>query len=302
MDNLKTLMDRKDYDLVVKLTASSLDITSLFYRIAALFALNRAKEALEVINNHKSILDKNLPALIKIHIEILCFLDMFDEAYAELKKYEDYPYYSQNCEEIIQKMPTYIRTEERKSLKVSNLSDEQLKKLLKSSSMEDVICAIDVIRNRDYTLFLNDIKNILINFPLQSVRSFALLFLVQKEYHKEVNFNHNGQIISVIPTSLEPPFVGPIFNNFTRQVQLEFKDPVLAENAIEIASSYVIYYYPDKQDLLDPAFILALEEISAQYLKINTLPSLEERCNNKSVDIKKVNDIIGKINKALEEF
>lgn len=302
MDNLKTLMDKKEYDLVVRLTASSSDITSLFYRITALFALNRAKEALEVINANKSILDKNLPALIKIHIEILCFLNMFDEAYAELKNYENYPYFSQNCEEIIQKMPAYIRAEERKSLKVSNFSDEQLKKLLKSSSMEDVICAIDVIRNRDYTLFLNEIKNILINFPLQSVRSFTLLFLVQKEYHNEVKFNHNDSIVSLIPSELEPPFVGKDFNNFTRQVQLQFKDPVLAENAIEIASSYVIYYYPDKEDLSDNAFIVALEEVSAQYLKITSLPSLEERCKSKSIDIKKVNDIIGKINKALENF
>ncbi len=302
MDNLKTLMDKKEYDLVIRLTTSSSDITSLFYRITALFALNRANEALKVINNNKSILDKNLPALIKIHIEILCFLNKFDEAYAELKNYENYPYFSQNCEELIQKMPTYIRAEERKTLQVSNLSDDKIKKLLQSSTMEDVICAIDVIRNRDYTLFLNEIKNILINFPLQSVRSFTLLFLVQKEFQKEVKFNHNGTVISLIPSLLEPPFVGPTFNDFTRQVQLQFKDPVLAENAIEIASSYIIYYYPDKEDLTDEHFIVALEEVSAQYLKITTLPSLEERCKNQAVDIKKVNEIIDKINNALENF
>ena len=37
MDSLKTLMDKKQYDLVIKLTENSNDSIALFYRLSALW-------------------------------------------------------------------------------------------------------------------------------------------------------------------------------------------------------------------------------------------------------------------------
>ena len=85
MDSLSTLMERKSYDLVIKLTENSNDPVALFYRITSFLAVGQSQEALNVINSKQLILQQRLAILIKIHIEILCLLGRFDEAYDELK-------------------------------------------------------------------------------------------------------------------------------------------------------------------------------------------------------------------------
>ena len=67
----------------------------------------------------------------------------------------------------------------------------------------------------------------MISFPKQSIRSFALLLLVQKAIDKDLQFNHIGQTIIVNPSKLEPPFIGNEFNDFLRAMQSEIKDPAL---------------------------------------------------------------------------
>ena len=72
MDSLKSLMDKRQYDLVIKLTENSEDMTYLFYRISALLATGRGEEALSVIKKNREILQGDLSLLMKVHIEILC--------------------------------------------------------------------------------------------------------------------------------------------------------------------------------------------------------------------------------------
>ena len=62
MDSLKSLMDRKDYELVIKLTENSQDINYLFYRISAFLALGRGEAALETIKNNRMILQGTTPS------------------------------------------------------------------------------------------------------------------------------------------------------------------------------------------------------------------------------------------------
>ena len=107
MDSLKTLMDKKQYDLVIKLTENSNDSIALFYRLSALLVVGKSEDALNLIKTKRLILQNKLALLIKFHIEILCLLGRFDEAYSELKYYEDLPYESQEVEEILREMPKY---------------------------------------------------------------------------------------------------------------------------------------------------------------------------------------------------
>ena len=79
MDSLKTLMDKKQYDLVIKLTENSNDSIALFYRLSALLAVGKSEDALNLIKIKRLILQKNLSLLIRFHIEILCLLGRFDE-------------------------------------------------------------------------------------------------------------------------------------------------------------------------------------------------------------------------------
>ena len=86
MDSLKTLMDKKQYDLVLKLTENSQDSLALFYRLSAMLATGKSEAALSLIKEKRQILLTKPSILMKIHIEILCMMAKFDEAYEEFDK------------------------------------------------------------------------------------------------------------------------------------------------------------------------------------------------------------------------
>ena len=141
MDSLKSLMDKRQYDLVIKLTEDSQDMNYLFYRISALLATGRGEEALSVIKKNREILQGDLSLLMKVHIEILCLLNNFDEAYEEIKYYENLPYVSQEVEEMIRDLPKLVREEEKKSLSSRELSNDVLRERLKSNDETVVLPA-----------------------------------------------------------------------------------------------------------------------------------------------------------------
>ena len=302
MDSLKSLMDRRDYDLVIKLTNDSKDMNHLFYRISAFLALGRGEDALKVIKENRHLLEGDLPLLMKIHIEILCLLNNFDEAYEEIKYYENLPYVSQQVEEILRDLPKLVREEEKKSLASRELNNDALKERLKSQDENAVLPALDMVRDRDVNMFLNEIQGIMLKFKKQSIRSFALLLLVQKHIDKELSFNHMGQNIKINPAKLEPPFVGTEFNDFVKALQLDIKNPSAEQDAIQILSSYIIYTYPEKLEIQYPLLIEALKEISFEYLQIDTEDSLDKRCEDKNLDVGKVKELIQRIKTCVEDF
>ena len=301
MDSLKSLMDKKQYELVIKLTENSTDSTNLFYRISAFLATGKADESLKCIDENRKLLESDLLLLIRIHIEILCILGKFDDAYKELKYYESLPYVSQQVEEILQQMPGYIRTEERKAFSSKDLSDDQVRKLLKSEDMNDNIIALDIVRERDIHSFMNDITWLMVNHKLQSIRSFSLLILVQKEVDGVFKFLHIDKIIEVNPSKLEPPFVGEPFNSVTKKLSIDFNNPSLSDNAIQILSTYIMFIYPDKINYDEEEIIEALYQISSDYLQ-SKKEDLSLRCKEKNLDRDRVQELIDDINFALKNF
>lgn len=303
MDNLKTLMDKRQYDLVVKLTENATDGTSLFYRVSALLGAGKLEKALDCINVNLKILESdNMSLLIKAHIEILCLMGKFDEAFTTLEYYKNRPYVSQEVEELLRDMPKMIRMEEKKRNSLSTMSDDELEEKFKSEDSNTLLMAIDVVRGRDITKFLNIIQNVMVNFPKQSIRSLALLLLVQKQVNKELRFNHIGEIIDVNPSKIEPPFVGEPFNSIVRALDAAYRNPVLSENAISILSTHLIYIYPQPLVVDTKIIIEGLYQISNEYLNSEMKESLEERCQEKGLDLEAVKTLISDIKKSLDNF
>ena len=302
MDSLKSLMDNKEYDLVLKITKDSKDINYLFYRVSAFLATGHGQEALQTIEENRSILEGDLPLLMKIHIEILCLLGKFDKAYEEADYYKNLPYVSQQVEELIADLPKIIRAEEKKSFTSKDISDDELKSRLLEKDDAVVLPALDMIRNKDINIFINEVKEILLNFPKQSIRSFALLLLVQKVYDAELGFNHLGTVITVNPSKIDPPFIGSEFNDFVRALQQEIKDPAVSEDAIQVLSSYIIYMYPVKLDINYGVLITALQYIAYDYLQKKDEPPLEYTCAKKKISLDEVEELIYKIKDCIENF
>lgn len=302
MDNLKTLMDKGEYELVIKLTESSNDTTSLFYRVAACVGSGKPQMALDCIEKNRKLLESDLAVLIKFHIETLCIVGQFDKAYQELEYYKNLPYASQEVEELLRDIPEYIRNEEKKTFGSKNMSEEQIKELLKSDDYNNVLIGLDIIRDKNYLDYIKDIKNVLVNYPRQSIRSFALLLLVQKEYDKEVEFSHIGEIIKVVPSELEPPFVGSCFNDLVKQIQLSFKNTTLVETAINALSTHLMYIYPEKISADMDTVCVALRCVACEYTSTLDESSLEEICNAQGLDIEEVKKLIKSIKESLSNF
>ena len=302
MDNLKTLMDKKQYDLVIKLTEKSTSSMELFYRISALLAIGRGQDALTCLKEHRKTLESNLAVLLKIHIELLCILGLFDEALEEMNYYESLPYQSQEVEELLHKLPKYIRDEEKKTYASKHFDNEQIFKLLKSDDINEVVPALDIVRDRDINDFLPVIKDLMVNSSFQTVRSFALLMLVQKQIDEIFDFNQKGNIIQVNPKNLIPPFVGKDFNFFVKKMEIEFRNSSLLETALSLHASYCIYNYPNMDNLYSETMLLALYFIAHQYMKANPEKSLEEMCFDKGIEEKDVEELMKNIESDLENF
>ena len=304
MDSLKSLMDKKQYDLVLKLTENTNDVISLFYRLSALMAVGQSEQALTLIKYKRLILQNRLDILIKIHIEILCLLGRFDEAYEELKYYQELPYESQVVEEILRAMPAYIRKEERNAYARHEKSEEEIHQQLMSDNDEEVLAALDSLKSEPLDLYLLPILKIMRSHPRQVVRSFALLLLVNSKFNKEVDFLHNEQIIKVNPSLLDEPFNIEGYQDLTAfsfARQSAYHDPSIASHALNLISSYLIYIYPDKLNLSKDESLLVFGYLAKKMLH-SQIDDLNDACQKYQVDVQKVSSYINLIDEALKNF
>ena len=304
MDSLKTLMDKKQYDLVLKLTENSQDSLALFYRLSAMLATGRSEDALKLIKDKRQILLAKPGVLMKIHIELLCLLGKFDEAYSELRYYQELPYENQETEELLNSLPKYIREEEIKVYKRQEVGQDELRKKLLSKNDVDVLSALDAVRGQSLESFLLPIINILKNYPKQLVRTFALLLLVAKKYDKKVEFLHGDKLIEVIPSELDEPFIIPGLGNIddlSSLFQNEYHDPSLSQNAINVLSSYMVYIYPNKVNYSKEELLVVFGYIAKELLQSKD-NDLDKLCDKHGLDKQEIKEEVNKIKAHLEDF
>lgn len=304
MDSLKTLMDKKQYDLVLKLTENSQDSLALFYRLSAMLATGRSEDALKLIKDKRQILLSKPAILMKIHIEILCLLGKFDEAYSELRYYQELPYENQETEELLNHLPKYIREEEIKVYKRQEVGQDELRKKLLSKNDVDVLSALDAVRGQALESFLLPILNILKTYPKQLVRTFALLLLVAKKYDKKVEFLHEDQLIEVVPSELDEPFIIPGLGNIddlSSLFQNEYHDPSLSQNAINVLSSYMVYIYPNKVNYSKEQLLVIFGYIAKDLLQSKD-NDLDKLCEKHGLDKQEIREEVNKIKAHLEDF
>lgn len=304
MDSLKTLMDKKQYDLVIKLTENSQDSLALLYRVSAFLAVGQSENALNVIKANRDILKNKLSLLIKFHIEILCLLGRFDEAYDELKYYQELPYESQEVEEILRAMPEYIRKEEMNRFSRPNLSEEELYNRLLSTNDDEVLSALDALKEQRIDKYLLPLLKIIKSYPKQTVRTFALLILVEQKYDKEVEFQHFDKLLKVVPNKLPEPFIVDGFkdiNDSSFALQNFYRDPSITQNALQLISSYLLYIYPRSLEMSKDELIIVFGYLTKRLLGINT-DDLNDVCLKAHLDEETIKGKINDINEDLKSF
>ena len=301
MDSIKSLLDQKKYDLVLTLTEGSKTPNDLFYRISAFIYLGKYEDALYVIQDNQSILESNLVSLVSAHINLLCILGRFEQAYSVLDYYNNLPYQSQAVEEILKKMPQVIALEEKKNTQVRYYDDEQVEEMLLSQNSEDVLLGLDIVRKRDVLSFLPFLEKVMISFPKQSIRNYTLMLLVQKEVDRNIKILHQGEFIEVNPKLLNAPFTSIQFNEVIRNFDREFKDPTLAQTATQLFSEYSLYLYPrdykyTPNELTGIFYIIAKEYVGDPVFE------LEDYCDANGLDIYKISTALKEIKEIIEDF
>lgn len=300
MDSLKTLLDQKKYDLVIKLTENSEVPNDLFYRISAFIYLGKYEEALYVIQDHQKILEGNLASLVNAHINLLCALGRFDQARAVLSYYSNLPYQSQVVEELLQKMPEVIELEEKKQTTLRFYDDEQIETYLKSEKFEDVLIGLDTVRNRDIFTFLPILQNLLVNHPKQMIRSYTLMLLVQKEVDRQLKMKSDEEIIEVNPKHLAPPFTSVIFNETLKLIESEFKDPSLSQSGTQLFSEYTMYLYP--RDIKEaPINLCASLYIIARKYANAPVSDISLYCSERGLIETKIKELVSQIESILNK-
>ena len=303
MDSLKSLIDQKNYDLVIKLTETSTTSTDLFYRISAFICLGKYEEALFVIQDHQAILESNLAALINVHINLLCALSRFEQAHIVLDYYANLPYQSQVVEEILRKMPDVIAQEEKKMSSVKYYDTDQLLEMLDSKKDEEVLLALDIIKSRDILEFLPKLKSMLVSYPRETTKSYILMMLVRKEVDRDLVMIKEGKEHHVNPKQLIPPFTGETFDLIVKKFDREFKDASISQIATQLFSQYCIYIYPIELKPNPELYALVFFLIANQYMESGKqdidIASVAERHNLK---VEEVESLKKEVEKALADF
>lgn len=268
MDNLESLFNKKQYELIVKLTESSTVPSELLLRLSSLVLLNQDEKALDEIEKHQDIFDKNYPyKVMKLHFELLLNNHYFEEAKLMHKHYENLPYISQEVEEFLRDIPQRIEEEEHHKSQ-SMLSEEEIEHTLtKEKEAAKIAKVIFSLKNYNLNIYLEPLLTFLTREDVHpNFRTYALALLVDNHYDKEVNYLSTNGMLIVNPSKVEPPFMSKRFDELTKLIyQKSIQNITIKDTALHLLNCYILDMYPldiydTDLELLSDAFILLAKE------------------------------------------
>ena len=272
MDNLASLIEKKQYDLVLSLTERANDATSLFYRTVAYLELGKAEEAMRLLLENRDFLYQDSPIrTMKVNFELRFILKEFDEAYEDAKYFSNLPYVSQEVEEYLRDLPSLIRVNERQSSIKPRYSDDEVREILeKGKDPYEGMAILTNFNDAETIHYADSIAILLAKSDSSILKTFALLLLVKAKYDKEVFFEKNGKSYHLIPRQYLPPYGDKNYHALVKEIQDELKDPSMFEIAKNLVNNFLFEYFPDSAFSLYPKNLLAAAFIilSHDYLKV----------------------------------
>jgi hypothetical protein len=271
MDSLKSLMDKKEYQLVLDLTKGSGDPEALFYRATAYISLNQPEPALALLTENRAELYQANPVLLmKVTFELRFIQKQFDEAYKDLEWFSNQPYVSQAVEEQLRAAPALIRSNERAATMVKDYSPEEVEKILLNSPDDyEVLSMLSFVQSHHLADYIALLRQIVVSNRHPYVRTYALLLLLALKDPNPISFPKNGQVYRIVPAELEPPYTGETYNDFVNALILMAKDPAVSETSHQILNDYIMDVYPEKVIAAkdDRLLMTALIKLGREYLK-----------------------------------
>lgn len=275
MDNLDSLFNKKEYDLVLRLTEMSQDPKELLMRVSCFVCLGKVNEALDEIEKNQSIIEQKYQLrLMKLHFELLLSKDLFDEARIALKHYENLPYVSQEVEEFMRDMGPRIEDESHpKNKKIFEL-DEIYDVLEKETDNAKISQVLFNLKNYNINIHIDSLKIFIAREDVNpNLKTYALILLIDQKYDEEIEFITQGKKMVVNPAKLTPPFVGENFASVCKLIaEKTSKNVSLAETALHLFNCFIIDTYPlDIYHRGNEELAKALVVIARQYLGENDI-------------------------------
>ena len=204
-------------------------------------------------------------------------------------------------EEVLREAPNIISNAEKRNTK-KDYSEDDIVEKLNSEEKEEILFGLDLLKRRDVLSFLPEVSAILTKCPYQSIRSLALMLLVQKEVDRELLFLSSEGTITVNPKKCLLPFTGKTFNEVTYRMGEEYKDVSLSEAGLQILSQYVIYTYPHEIKEEDIPYLVAGIYYLVNNLYYKNEMSIVELAKEKELDEDKLNKTIKKLDNIQKEI
>lgn len=260
------------YQQIIKKLKDTKNNDELFILLNAYINEKLYEDAIKLIENNSQLVKEKPLHIIKLHIELLLSLELFDEASIAYKKYLELPYISQEVEEYLKEIPSLI--EERKDVnKNKTYTIDEIDEILTShydqGKIMDVLFSLD---NYNILKLLTPIEIFLLRKDVHpSLRTYALISLVSNNISTPVQILKDGKKITVVPNKLKPPFCDDNFKKVIKYIESElYKDPSIQQIAFQLLNNYVLDCYPD--DVLNDVdlneFCLALTSLAKDYLSI----------------------------------
>lgn len=271
MDSFKSLLEKKQYDLVISLTSEESKEEDLFYRLAAFLGKGDSQKAADLFFKNRDRLYAFNPLLtMKTNFELRDILKQYDEAYEDESYFENKPYVSQEVEEYLRDLPKLIRILERNNSLSAGLSPEKVDEILTTSQDDyQILTLLNAMTSALVKEHCEAIKALLVSSRHSEVKTYAFLLLISARYDQEVTFSKNEKTYHLIPAKSTPPYSGKIFTDFLSYLRSLSADPSIAGIAEEILNDYILDLYPDEvlSRSEDPLLAFALISIARSYLR-----------------------------------
>ena len=270
MDSLKKLLSNQQFEAILQKTASSKDPEELFYRVNAYFGLGKDEDGIRLLLANEEVLYEFHPIqFMRLLIEARIALGQFEEAQEDAKRFAQYPYVSQEVEEVLQGLPGYLRAKERESYAKRPKSSDEIRDILLQEKDDFTLLQILNQIQKDASFYQKELRMVVEGERHPMVKTFALLILLSLKDQNEVSLKKNHKTYHVVPAKLKPPYEGDAFKSIMRDISSYTKNTSLNDVAKHLLEEYVITSYPDEvpAEGEEEVLVPALFQLAAEYLQ-----------------------------------
>jgi hypothetical protein len=211
--------------------------------------------------------------------------------------FKDYPYISQEIEEIIQNYENQIFKDAKSKSKLD--IDEIFEKIQNCDSELEKLNYIHMLNDYNIQDYVQDIVEIIKSGVSDYLKVFALLLLVNKRIDTKFSFQTSRKTYNVDVLKLYVPFVDKFYEKVTLYIESFAHNPSLSGVCIELFNQFILAIYPDKIEEFNDDHILlclALLYLGSKYLKIEFEKTL---IDGTGYSLAQIEELVGEIEHIL---